>query len=66
MTLGGKTITSGDAYWLVTPEADFQKAEVKLFRNWLLAELGLENADGKPVKGVTAKPHGKRSASAKD
>ena len=38
VTLGGKAIASGDAYWLVTPEADFQKPEVKLFRNWLLAE----------------------------
>jgi LysR family transcriptional regulator, glycine cleavage system transcriptional activator len=66
VTLGGKAITSGDAYWLVTPEAEFQKPEVKLFRNWLLAELGLENADGKSAKGAVAKAHGKRSAGAKD
>jgi LysR family glycine cleavage system transcriptional activator len=67
VTLGGKTITSGDAYWLVTPEAEFQKPEVKLFRNWLLAELGIENGD-KSAKSTTRKaiaaesPH-KRSSS---
>jgi LysR family transcriptional regulator, glycine cleavage system transcriptional activator len=55
VTLGGKTIASGDAYWLVTPEAEFQKPEVKLFRNWLLAELAIEN-EKKPVKAAATKP----------
>jgi DNA-binding transcriptional LysR family regulator len=62
VTLGGKAIASGDAYWLIAPEADFQKPEVKLFRNWLLAELGIEPA-GKSAKGAAAKPRGKRGAS---
>ena len=59
VTLGAKTITSGDAYWLITPEAEFQRSEVKLFRNWLLAELGLESAD-KPAQAA-AKPHAAKS-----
>jgi len=58
VTLGGKTIASGDAYWLVTPEADFQKPEVKLFRNWLLAELGIESAS-KSAKPAAAQPPAK-------
>jgi LysR family transcriptional regulator, glycine cleavage system transcriptional activator len=61
VTLGDKTITSGDAYWLVTPEAEFQKPEVKLFSNWLTAELGVAPAS-KPTKSAT-KSRGKRSAS---
>jgi DNA-binding transcriptional LysR family regulator len=48
--LVGKAIPSGDAYWLVTPDADFEKPEVKLFRNWLLAELGQRVAGGKAGK----------------
>jgi DNA-binding transcriptional LysR family regulator len=55
VTLGDKTVTSGDAYWLVTPEVDFQKPEVKLFRSWLLAELGIEPAS-KAAKNAAAKP----------
>jgi LysR family transcriptional regulator, glycine cleavage system transcriptional activator len=61
VTLGDQTVTSGDAYWLVTPEVEFQKPEVKLFRNWLLAELGIEPAS-KSTKSPAAKPRGKRSA----
>ena len=34
------TLPSGSSYWLVTSETDFQKPEVKLFRSWLLSELG--------------------------
>jgi DNA-binding transcriptional LysR family regulator len=34
------TIPSGSSYWLVISETDFQKPEVKLFRSWLLSELG--------------------------
>jgi DNA-binding transcriptional LysR family regulator len=74
VTLGGKAIPSGDCYWLVTPEAEFQKPEVKLFRNWLLAELGIESqavkptvvkpTAAKPAKAAAAKPRPKRSAGA--
>jgi DNA-binding transcriptional LysR family regulator len=38
--LSGQIIPSGSAYWLVTSQSDFQKPEVKLFRQWLLSELG--------------------------
>ncbi len=38
--LGGRSIPSGASYWLVTAQTDFQKPEVKLFRQWLLSELG--------------------------
>jgi LysR family transcriptional regulator, glycine cleavage system transcriptional activator len=38
--LAARTIPSGNSYWLVTSEAEFQKPEVKLFRRWLLSELG--------------------------
>ena len=38
--LAGQTIPSGSGYWLVTAETEFQKPEVKLFRRWLLSELG--------------------------
>jgi len=38
--LVGQAIPSGSGYWLVTAQADFQKPEVKLFRRWLLDELG--------------------------
>jgi LysR family glycine cleavage system transcriptional activator len=67
VALAGKPIPSGDAYWLVTPETDFQKPEVRLFRNWLLAELGGKRAEGKPAKDVARKstarePRGKKSA----
>ena len=33
-------IPSGNGYWLVTSETEFEKREVKLFRQWLLSELG--------------------------
>jgi LysR family transcriptional regulator, glycine cleavage system transcriptional activator len=61
VTLGAKTITSGDAYWLITPEAEFQRPEVKLFRDWLLAELGIEKT-GKQGKGAAAKPPNRRGS----
>jgi DNA-binding transcriptional LysR family regulator len=38
--LAGQMIPSGSGYWLVTSPTDFQKPEVKLFRRWLLSELG--------------------------
>jgi DNA-binding transcriptional LysR family regulator len=39
--LAAQPIQSGGAYWLVTAQTDFQKPEVKLFRQWLLAEFSL-------------------------
>jgi LysR family transcriptional regulator, glycine cleavage system transcriptional activator len=36
----GQAIPSGSGYWLIAAETDFQRPEVKLFRRWLLAELG--------------------------
>jgi len=39
VSLGGQTIPSDSGYWLVTSQADFQKPEVKAFRQWLLSEL---------------------------
>jgi LysR family transcriptional regulator, glycine cleavage system transcriptional activator len=45
-----QTIPSGSCYWLVTSETDFQKPEVKLFRRWLLSELGLEPEHRKPPR----------------
>ena len=37
--LAAHAVPSGSNYWLVTAQTEFQKPEVKLFRNWLLAEL---------------------------
>jgi DNA-binding transcriptional LysR family regulator len=39
----GQSIPSGSGYWLIAAETDFQKPEVKLFRRWLLSELGVGN-----------------------
>jgi DNA-binding transcriptional LysR family regulator len=53
--LAGAAIPSGSSYWLVTAETDFQKPEVKLFRRWLLAELGAAEAGTahrKPARAV--------------
>lgn len=35
-----KNVPSGWSYWLVTMDADFQSQDVKIFRQWLLEELG--------------------------
>jgi DNA-binding transcriptional LysR family regulator len=48
--LVGRTIPSGSGYWLVTPQTDFQKPEVKLFRRWLLSELGAETEHRKSAR----------------
>jgi LysR family transcriptional regulator, glycine cleavage system transcriptional activator len=45
--LVGQYIPSGNAYWLITSETDFQKPEVKLFRNWLLSEIDHDTANRK-------------------
>ena len=39
--LVGEATPSGRGYWLVAAQTDFQKPEVKLFRRWLLSELGI-------------------------
>jgi LysR family glycine cleavage system transcriptional activator len=40
VALGGPTVSSGYSYWLVASEGEYQTPEVKVFRQWLLAELG--------------------------
>jgi LysR family transcriptional regulator, glycine cleavage system transcriptional activator len=40
-------VSSGLSYWLVTMDADFQSEDVKVFRQWLLDELGGSGHDGK-------------------
>lgn len=47
--LAGQTIPSDSGYWLVTAETEFQKPEVKLFRRWLLSELGAATEYRKPA-----------------
>jgi LysR family transcriptional regulator, glycine cleavage system transcriptional activator len=47
ITLSGEAIPSGCGYWLVTSETDFPKPEVKQFRRWLLAEMGVEEGPRK-------------------
>jgi len=37
--LGSQTVPSGNGYWLVTAQTEFQKPEVKLFKRWLLSEI---------------------------
>jgi DNA-binding transcriptional LysR family regulator len=54
--LAGQTIPSDRGYWLVTAETEFQKPEVKLFRRWLLSELGAASEHRKPA------PSGSRTA----
>jgi DNA-binding transcriptional LysR family regulator len=59
--LPGRTVASGNAYWLVTAPTDFQKPEVKQFRRWLLSELQDSSAQ-KPAKPAVSRPahRGKR------
>ena len=40
ISLASRTIESGSSYWLVASQTEFQKPEVKVFRRWLLSELG--------------------------
>jgi LysR family glycine cleavage system transcriptional activator len=46
--LVGQAIPSGSGYWLIAAQTDFQKPEVKLFRHWLLSELGGGDEHHKP------------------
>ena len=50
--LADQAIPSGSGYWLVTSETEFQKPEVKLFRRWLLSELGAATEHRKPAPAV--------------
>jgi LysR family transcriptional regulator, glycine cleavage system transcriptional activator len=52
VTLGSEPIPSGNGYWLVTAQTEFQKPEVKLFRQWLLAEFGIGTEHHRPVRSV--------------
>jgi LysR family transcriptional regulator, glycine cleavage system transcriptional activator len=51
-------VRSGLSYWLVTMDADFQSEDVKVFRQWLLDELGSSGHDGKKQR---ARPKAARS-----
>ncbi len=53
--LPGRTIPSGNAYWLVAAQTDFQKPEVKQFRRWLLSEFE-DGGTQKPARPVSAEP----------
>ena len=58
--LGNRTIPSGNGYWLVVSQTEFQKPEVKLFRRWLLSELG---SDAEPLKPVRSGPRAPQNPS---
>jgi LysR family glycine cleavage system transcriptional activator len=51
--LFGRAIPSGNVYWLVTAQTDFQKPEVKLFKRWLLSELGAAPASPRVARART-------------
>ena len=54
--LTAEALPSGNGYWLVTSQTEFQKPEVKRFRRWLLSELGAEHDEPvrPPARPVTA------------
>ena len=41
VALANEEIPSDSAYWLVTSQTEFEKPEVKQFRQWLLSEVGV-------------------------
>jgi LysR family transcriptional regulator, glycine cleavage system transcriptional activator len=47
--LFAEALPSGNGYWLVTGQSDFQKPEVKLFKRWILSEFGAET-EHKPAR----------------
>jgi LysR family glycine cleavage system transcriptional activator len=55
-----RTLPSGSGYWLITSHADFQKPEVKQFRRWLLAELGVGTDQRKPERSTPRKRQSSR------
>jgi len=50
--LAARAIPSGSGYWLVTSQTEFQKPEVKLFRQWVLSEPGLGSEHRKSARLV--------------
>ncbi len=50
VTLLDQATPSGSGFWLVTSQTEFQKPEVKLFRSWLLSELGIGHDHRKPAR----------------
>ena len=54
-------VPSGLSYWLVTMDPDLQSQDVKVFRQWMLDELGGSGDDGgkhrKLRKAAAAKHH---------
>jgi DNA-binding transcriptional LysR family regulator len=50
-----EALLSGNGYWLVTGQTDFQKPEVKLFKRWILSEFGKE-AERKPARPPARPP----------
>ena len=54
VTLADREIPSGNGYWLVTSQAEFQKPEVKLFKRWLLSELAVASDESKQSPGDDA------------
>jgi len=61
--LAARAIASGSGHWLVTAGTDFQKPEVTLFRDWLLAELGGTKGGKSARSGAEKKPpHAARAA----
>jgi DNA-binding transcriptional LysR family regulator len=71
--LAKQAVPSGNGYWLVTSETEFQKPEVKTFRRWLLSELSAGADHNDPAQGASrpvtaparrpgAKPASRRSA----
>ncbi len=51
--LAEQSIPSGNSYWLVTSQSEFQKPEVKQFRRWLLSELGAGADHHGPARAVS-------------
>jgi LysR family transcriptional regulator, glycine cleavage system transcriptional activator len=48
--LVAQAIPSGSGYWLVTSQSEFQKPEVKWFKQWVLSELGAGSSERKLVR----------------
>ena len=63
--LAAEAIPSGNGYWLVTSQTEFQKPEVKQFRRWLLSELcaGTDHHDQKREVTAPARPPRAKPAS---
>jgi LysR family transcriptional regulator, glycine cleavage system transcriptional activator len=57
IALFDRSIPSGNGYWLVTAQSDFQKPEVKLFKRWMLSEFGNE-AEHKPARSASRSAQG--------